>query len=88
MLKNIYIRTGHCAILGIDLPAKTTAILVRLNMLHLLQLHEPLIQMDEGWAAHIFSRKCSLNESLLLLGMYHIPQVYWGRKMVKAHQLI
>ena len=44
-------------------------------MLHLLQLNEPLIQMDEGWPVHIFSRKCSLNELLLSLEIYHIPQV-------------
>ena len=36
---------------------------------------DPLIQMDKGWPVHIFSRKCSLNELLLLLEIYHIPQV-------------
>ena len=44
-------------------------------MLHLLQLNEPLIQMDEVWPVHIVSRKCSLNELLLSLEIYHIPQV-------------
>ena len=67
--------TGHCTILGTVFSVKTITIFIWLSMLHLLQLNEPLIQMDEGWPVHIFSRKCSLNELLLLLEIYHLPQV-------------